>query len=553
MEKYAFCFKHKIFAGEENNNTIREYFRPYRPEILIEVVKSRVLKQRIRKAIESKKTFESFIEKHNLQNEDYIERFPENGNKENHLWINDEENMDELSLFDYLADARAVIDAVRLGRELSDEVNRTAEITMKSRLKFEHLKLIISIFVYTDGPDFDQGNYIEEPPQDLGPETKEQILQIYSELKYPEYVDLHTLRSLVHEYIDTSNNIDINSQVYNLIKEIDVILEGMSFINYSKEKNYYIRRIKDIKNKFIQSLGEQYEQRYKCIKKYVSLITENGLIVSQIEKVDFSDEGILKMCLFEGQMDNNISNLLKDLVEYVIQEQVLINYSNSNYSNFGNFANGFNIDMKNILEGEVGKKILDKYMSDGKGCFAILISNSNKKYFSFSGREELNKKKVKQMEALAKYIMENVLNRGTVINDVYSQNYNYNWCALNDNAIRYTEMLDDGFYQQQKYISNPEILGNDFNSSQLSKEDLRKIGHTYGCCERKILGYLVKDSVNEIYSRWAPCWRCRPAVLASMPCDFFAFAKNFKDWESKNRSMRLKRYIVTQKIEYGVE
>lgn len=555
MRKYAFCFEHKIFAGEDNNKIIKEYFIPYPPDILFEVVKNRILKQRLTKARDLSRTFDDFIEEHNLQNEDYIVRLPENGNIDNLWWLNDEMSIDELSMWDYLADARAVVDAVRFGRELPEQVNHTAEITMNSRLKFDHFKLIISILIYTDGPDFEPLDYNNELPLELESETKEQLIQIYRALKNPKNVNIDNLKSLVQEYIVRSNDIGvigIYSRAYNLIKEIEVILEGWTNINRLKDDNYYISRLKDMKNKFIKSLGEQYERRYKYIKKYVSLITENGLVVSEIVNVDFSDEGILKMCLFEERMDNNIPHILKNLVKYEMHEQSLIKDIGYNFNNFKNFASGFNNEMKKIIYGEVGKKIYNKYMSDGKGCFAILITNSNKKYFSLSGREELNKNKVKQMETLAKYIMENVLNTEMIINDVYLQNNNYNWSALNGNAIRYTEILVDGF-EQPKYISSPEILSNDFNlSNKLNEDDLQKIGHTYGCCERKMLGYLGSDSVREIYSRWAPCWRCRPAVLTSMPCDFFAFAKNFEDWELQNRSMQLKAYIVTQKIEYDV-
>ena len=432
MGKYAFGFEHTIFAGEDNNKIIKEYFIPYRPDILFKVVKNRILKQRLERARRLGRTFDDFIEEHNLQNEDYIVSLPENGNIDNSWWINDEMSIDELSMWDYLADARAVVDAVRFGRELPEQVNHTAEITMNSRLKFEHLKLIISILIYTDGPDFEPLNYYDEPPLDLGPETREQLIQIYRELKNPEYVDIDFLRSLVQEYIVGSNDIGdigIYSRAYTLIKEIEVILEGMTNTNRIKDDNYYISRLKDMRNKFVKSLGEQYERRYKYIKKYVSLITENGLVVSEIVNVDFSDEGILEMCLFEERMDNNIPHILKNLVKYEMKEQSLIKDIGSNFNNFKHFTSGFNNDMKNIIGGEVGKKILDKYMTDGKGCFAILITNSNKKYFSLSGREELNKNKVKQMETLAKYIMENVLNTGMIINDVYLQNYNYNWVS----------------------------------------------------------------------------------------------------------------------------
>lgn len=557
MGKYAFCFEHKITAGKDSNKTIKEYFIPYQPDILFNVVKNRILKQRLERARRLERTFDDFIETHNLHNEDYIVRLPENGHIDNSWWINDGRSIDKLSMWDYLADARTVVDAVRFGREFPEQVNHMAEVTMISRLKFDHFKLIISILIYTDGPDFDRFNSIDEPPLDFGPETKERLIQIYRELKNPEYADFDFLRDLVQEYIGWSNDIadiGITSRAYTLIKEIEVILEGMTNTNGIKDDNYYISRLKDMRNKFVKSLGEEYERRYNYIKKYVSLTTENGLVLSKIVDVDFSDEGILEMCLFEERMDRNIPRILKNLVTYEMQERSLINDTASDFGKFKDLTSKFYNDMKNIIGGEVGKKILDKYTTDGKGCFAILITNSNKKYFSFSGREELNKNKVKQTETLAKYIMENVLNTGMVINDVYLQHYDYNWSALNGNAIRYTEILDDRFEQPEKYMSSPEILRNDFNlSNTLNKDDLQKIGHTYGCCERKMLGYLGSDSVREIYSRWAPCWQCRPAVLASMPCDFFAFAKNFDDWKFHNRLMQLKSYIVTQKIEYDVE
>ena len=74
------CFEHRIFAGDDDNKTIKEYFIPYRPNILINVVKNRILKQRLELAGRLERTFDDFVEEHNLQNEDYIASIPENGN-----------------------------------------------------------------------------------------------------------------------------------------------------------------------------------------------------------------------------------------------------------------------------------------------------------------------------------------------------------------------------------------------------------------------------------------------------------------------------------------
>lgn len=197
-------------------------------------------------------------------------------------------------------------------------------------------------------------------------------------------------------------------------------------------------------------------------------------------------------------------------------------------------------DVLDNLKGEVGKKLYDNYSNFEDGCFAILITSTNKKYFALSGAYEIhnNEHKRKQIGKLAEYIKGNALR---------NSNVEYILASLNDDTLRYTEILDRKSAQVRKYIKFPHRYCND------SITDFNSIGITYGCCERKIFGYLTTETVKQIYSRWAPCWKCKPAVLAASPEKFYAFAKNFYEWESRGKTMQLKNYIITTPVTFLID
>lgn len=138
MGEYAFCFKHNLF-GEDESDSFKEYFIPYVPELLIEVVDDEEIREQL--ANPYWKSFDEYVEAHNLQEEtDYIQEIPDEG-----WWMNDENTIDELCAWDYLADAKAIIEAERAEGESTERVNSVAEETMISRIDFDYLKVLLSI------------------------------------------------------------------------------------------------------------------------------------------------------------------------------------------------------------------------------------------------------------------------------------------------------------------------------------------------------------------------------------------------------------------------
>lgn len=158
----------------------------------------------------------------------------------------------------------------------------------------------------------------------------------------------------------------------------------------------------------------------------------------------------------------------------------------------------------------------------GTGCFALLITKSNKHYFSFSGMTEELKMGAGKHVAPIKYIMENILNKCS-IPDIFAHNYKYNFAYITHSleVRRYTDIVRDNTDYIGKigpYIDSPETYADDYSNNPA--EDYNR---TYSCCERKMLAYSGYDNVRYIFSRWAPCWKCCPAVIDTKCARVFAF------------------------------
>lgn len=549
MGKYAFCFKHNLFGNNESES-FKEYFIPYVPGVLMEIVDD----EEIREQLENPhwKSFDEYVEAHNLQKEaDYIQEIPDDRKSDTGWWMNDENNIDELCAWDYLADAKAVIEAERANGESTERVNSVAEETMISRIDFDYLKLLLSIMVYTDGPDPDGILNGNEPPNDFGPETKEKIIEIYKIINDIDLSEIHfdKIEFEIRDYIRNIDNIVSGvekNEIFGFVNKIkEELEEGLSIKTPSEYENYQynLDELKEI-SIFFELLGEKYEKRYKYIidirNRFYNYLYGSRRISYIRRELFTSYEEILELCLDKGKFNNYIN----DINSLIAMEAVghWNQYNSLLYSNFDEFmrfARYFD-EIPLIPKGEVGKKIYDRYTSKGGGCFAILVTSANSKYFALSGAYEVHDKQHKreQIKKLEEYIKENALNNCGI---------SYIWAKLNDNTIRYTEILNKIAKQTDKYIKFPFRYCND------SITDFNSIGITYGCCERKIFGYLTTETVKQIYSRWAPCWKCKPAVLAASPEKFYAFAKNFYEWESREKTMQLKNYIITTPVTFLID
>ena len=553
MEKYAFCFEHKIFSDVGQKENITEYFRPYSPEVLLEIVKSNSLKERLNHAIHTEQTFENFIERYNLQDSQYVRRLNKDELQEHSLWINDENDLSEISQWDYLADAKLIIETIRFGKNLIEKPNYLAPLTMISRLQFEHLKLIISILVYTDFPDFEEWQIHTSPLPELDSETRDLLLHLFREIDSEPYSDSEFIIDLCERYFQQEHSLSEKNNVTILIRQIYELYNAPSALLGSPEYKYHINRVKYLKKQFFSILGTKSLKRQVFIKNCLSLVNDNGKFVRKEKIVSMSDVQILEMCLGADSYYDFAGTLVEELITYPLYEKIITDYiSLPHASDFTKMTNSFNQNIGKVLLGKVGHKIYDKYFSEGRGCFTILITAQNKKYFAFSGREELNSQKYHQMEELAKYIMKNAFNITSPITDIYAHTYEYNWAYLNNNTPRYTTILTSSNALSGNYISTPQTLSNDIVNKTINRNDLDTIGNTYGCCERKILGHISGTGISEIYSRWAPCWKCRPAILAIQPCDYYAYADLDSLKKGKDIGITLKKYTVTCTTTYGI-
>ena len=550
MGKYAFCFKHNLFGNNESES-FKEYFIPYVPGVLMEIVDDEEIREQLE--IPHWKSFDEYVEAHNLQKEaDYIQEIPDDRKSDTGWWMNDENNIDELCAWDYLADAKAVIEAERANGESTERVNSVAEETMISRIDFDYLKLLLSIMVYTDGPDPDGILNGNEPPNDFGPGIKEKILEIHRiirDIKLGE-IPFDNFENSIKEYIKRIEDVgrgDEKREISDLIEKIIKELEKGFSIKSLKDFENYNYKISDLSKpkNFCELLGVQYEKRYTYIYTHYRNLLRYDLVDYWYMRRSSSilDEELLTLCIDKGGVKDFIykkdSIIIKEIVTMWNQHNMRLDIIDD-FIYLPRWIKNNRSNVLDNLKGKLGKELYDKYSIFEDGCFAILVTSKNKKYFALSGAYEIHNdnNKINQIGELAKYIRQNALNNGNVP---------YVWAELNDNTLRYTEILDEMSKQTDKYIKFPFRYCND------KKITIKNPGLTYGCCERKIFGYLENDTIKGIYSRWAPCWKCKPAVIAALPEKFYAFAKDFNEWKNKGKTMQLKNYIITTPITFLID
>lgn len=549
--RYAFCFEHKLFSADEKSRTITEYFRPYSPQVLLEVVKSKSLKERLQQAISSKITFEDFINARHMQNSPYIRQFSEYDLQERGIWINDENDLSETSQWDYLADAKLMIDTVKYGRDFIHRLNSLADITMISRLQFNHLRLIISILVYTDFPDFENRKIHLPPLPESDDEIRELLLGIFAEFDNYPHSDSNIVLKLCSQYLDYGTTRYKDEYLVVLLKQTyDLFSSDILF--QPEENKYVLSRIRYLKKQFFGILGKESFHRQSYIKKCYSLVNSHSKFTSSIKLIDIPDTEILHMCLDSNVYSNMVPTLIDNLIEHSGYESVILAHNAlPNNKDFTALTRIFESNIPKIGSYENIGSYYEKYSSKGRGCFAILITDDNKKYFSLSGKYELLPDKRAQIESLVRYIMENALRSSIPIGHLYDDIYEYNWAYLNNQTMRYTEIVDNRKEQPDKYITTPISLGSDLSALRLT-ENSPEIGPTFSCCERKILGHINGADVSEIYSRYAPCWMCRPAILSVQPCNFYAYVDLDTHPKKAPIGSTLKKYTVTCTTTYGL-
>ena len=69
-----------------------------------------------------------------------------------------------------------------------------------------------------------------------------------------------------------------------------------------------------------------------------------------------------------------------------------------------------------------------------------------------------------------------------------------------------------------------------------------------------MLAYSKYDHAIRIFSRWAPCWKCCPAIMDAPNVEVYAFA-TLQEFNANKfaTNMSLKQYDIERKTAYSVK
>lgn len=135
--------------------SMTEYFVPYTARILREAVTDEWMKSAIERGEKKKNSFYKFAKKYRLEEDFDIRVIADDVNKtDSGLWINDPTCMDELSLWDYMADIESVIQAYDYLEDDKEACDIMTSNMLASRELLKRFKIMLSLLVYLDGNDY---------------------------------------------------------------------------------------------------------------------------------------------------------------------------------------------------------------------------------------------------------------------------------------------------------------------------------------------------------------------------------------------------------------
>ncbi|GEM_PF-1732660 len=513
MSKYALRLVH--FLSEDK--PINEYFIPFSSGALLNLLKtdfSKVIEdvffsdvEYIKELLNKREgTLESFLRRYNLfdvkdQNGyNYFVDLTKEDFADEEWRANDPEDIYEYSLWDYFADARLILDTVQI-REPENNVaevqaiNDEAEATMFSRSELFLQKVIFSIIVAIDSG--------EEGEQFIPPTIPEDYLEYFKSGSFADSLD------------------EIEKLTYVFLNDY---ISDMPYSLYAASYDYIYKLFKII-------VGDKVTQ-YKLVE-YMDKLHKSLWEVSNKRPFDF----IKNMKTYLGEELFVRSLLMCDWAVFFINafpkgQKILYSIKDILYGMKDIFSSSPN-------EEKDWKEIIEKYYPEKQGCFCVVLTDDDKIYFALSGFDyqggKIIRPKIECFKKLAKYIISEL----NLKKDSY--------CSLNDATKRYTEIQSSR--NSIKYIQGDPKFVYFFKDIKNNKINTQKLGAMFGCCERKILGFIElsqgkKDNYGKIsfFSRWAPCEKCMPAIYLQKKYCFYAFADSFNSLENNN--MELSKYEV---------
>ncbi len=540
MSEYAIKFRHEVMiAGKEIRLT--EFFKPYKIQILLPLLQDRpMLRGELRNAEEWRISFDSFARSLYEKNE-YREYIGILGKEK--AWLDDSAEIGMESLWDYLADAQAIMEAYQTvhGERRNPRLGMIAEITLLSRIHMHMTKLDLSLLVYTS---WDRGDS----------KLEEQIVSFHewamgvveAAQRGQRSYDAGVIEERIANYKRELADERIADTVNNICNWIQTIYQAQELSGRQYED--ILKTIRKGFSDLISDLGAMYQEKKKFIR---SLRTRHNLRMSRNEVFEM----VISSRHYQEEKMNLFCQVVRNTENY---NKAIANLYGSSFETAFQKLRKFFWDHE-TLKGRtvIGQKVLGNYKK-GSGCFAIMTEVGGKNYFSFSNvREHIHYTSTKdQYEDLAKILMETIFDSGTKvpIADVRKHDcgYLYNWAYVSDETMRYLP-LGEWNAQKTAYLSTPVALKDDSDITDMDN-DKEKIGTSYGCCERKMLAFSNNSLDKIFYARWAPCARCMPAMVSDT-CEIkiYALAERFDkalDMEKMTELHEyevLPRYMVRQK------
>ncbi len=289
--------------------------------------------------------------------------------------------------------------------------------------------------------------------------------------------------------------------------------------NISEHKIYtYKKDLKVLVKKIPRTYSEESKTKYNLLKKLSNC--SSGEWRDQLKILQMS----ISHSLFDDELDGLFENIAHVIEEIINHPIVFKEIENRSFIEKADLIEGFLKRGKNIFSGKKVKRILDKYI-DGNGCLGIM-KTPKKEFFALSGIIDYAGGVFGDILQSNKEI-ENV---AVALNDYVFEGHG-TWARLSDDTCRYTEIVKDK--TDVVVLNNKSVyLREDHDDIR----DMRVLGFTYGCCERKMQASNGNEFASDkiFFARWKPCPKCIPALANEKgEIRIFAIADNYDEWEEK--------------------
>lgn len=534
MEQYAVRFRYNIEFGDKQFES-DELFEPYGISELISTIDNDdSMHEELMKALERKEGFSQFARRiyERRQSDNCIVQINED---DEILWINDSTAIETNSLWDYIADVLTVVNMYRFSENelLSIRIGKHAELTLLSRIHLEMTKFDLSLLIYcswnNDNHDLEEKIVV----------FYDWIINIIANVQFAKLqYRQDEFEESIRQYQESLSDSRVSGNIKNICDWTKNIFISEELTD--RQVGDVTKTIKQNFSEIIPKLGKMYEAKGKFIKR-----------VKIVHDLKYNKNDIFKMTVSQQQFEEKKIDLFCEIIHSTNK-----NNNNIPHIDDSNFEAKFKKMRKffedtDCIQGRttIGKKVLNGY-KDQDGCFALLIEEGGMNYFSFSNVKEYEKYTTKNsFEDLAKKLMETVFDPSKVvpIGDVRKHIYSFNWAYLSDSTLRYNELGERD--ENANYISKPVELINDPEIFDWEKQK-GDIGTSYACCERKMLAFSNNNNNKTFFVRWAPCFKCRPALVSnSYNLKINALANNFDSWIESGKPMDLCEYEVLTKYE----